>query len=29
MARAKVRVQGYGYVVGVWCRGMARAKARA
>ena len=26
MARAKARVQGCGYVVGLWCRGMAMAR---
>ena len=29
MVRAEARVKGYGYVVGLWCRGMVRAKARA
>ena len=29
MARAKARVQGYGYVVGLWCRAMAMAMTRA
>ena len=29
MARAKARVQGCGYVVGLWCRGRCRAMVMA